>query len=1449
MSKKTKSNELSLANKELALQSEEKEKRESERIIANKDLAFQDSEKEKRAAELIIANKELAFQNEEKEKRANEREKRAEELIIANKELAFQNEEKEKRAAELIIANEELIFQNAEKEKRAAELIIANKELAFQNGEKEKRAAELIIANKELAFQNEEKEKRAAELILANLELKKAEEQFRLVVESTPNAMVLVNQEGLITLVNTQTEKLLGYTRNELVGNKLEILLPERFRQQHPGHRNVFFKKPQTRAMGEETELFALSKSGNEIQVEIGLNPIETAKGTMVLASIVDITESKMQEATLKQHNKKLAFQNEEKEKRAEELIVANKELAFQNEEKEKRAAELIIANEELVFQNDEKEKRAAELIIANKELAFQNDEKEKRAAELIIANKELTFQNEEKEKRAAELIIANEELVFQNEEKEKRAAELIIANKELAFQNDEKEKRAAELIIANKELAFQNKEKEKRAEEKEKRAEELIVANNELAFQNQEKEKRAAELIVANEELAFQNNEKEKRAAELIIANKELAFQSEEKEKRAVEKEKRAEELIVANKELAFQNEEKEKRAAELIIANEELAFQNNEKEKRAAELIIANKELAFQSEEKEKRAEEKGKRAEELIIANKELAFQNAEKEKRAAELIIANEELAFQNNEKEKRAAELLIANSELAFQNNEKEKRAAELIIANKELAFQNEEKEKRAAELSIANTLAGKQVLELAQQGEELQMQQEELKQMNEELEEQAQNLKQQQEELQLSNDELGEQTRSLEDKNKEVEAAKFDIEQKTKQLEVSSRYKSEFLANMSHELRTPLNSLLILSKDLSENRNNHLDAEEVESSEIIYKSGHDLLVLINEVLDLSKIEAGKMQINIEKVSLKNMIGYLTRDFKHLAEQKGLKLSFSLGKDLPESIRTDSQRLNQILKNLISNSIKFTEKGNVSITVKPHTKGTLIISVADTGIGIQDDKLMSIFEAFQQADGGTSRKFGGTGLGLSISRELAKLLGAEITLISKLNEGSTFSLIVPLEIQGEYEPFKTSKLNSPAVHAPPSESYSKYLNYPTIKDDRDNISQDDRVVLIIEDDLEFAQILLKQANLKGFKCLSAATGEDGLLLTAKYAPQAIILDMQLPGINGNKVLLELKANPSVRSIPVHIISANERSLESLKEGAVECLMKPIDKNDLDKAFNRIENFISRKIKNLLIIEDNENARKAIRVLIGNGDVKCLEAGTGKDALEIYQQNQIDCIILDIGLPDMTGFELIHNLKNLEDHSLPPIVVYTGKELSKQENNELQNYAESIIIKGIKSEERLLDETALFLHRTITNLPKSKQLIINSLHDTEILFQVKKILLVDDDERNVFALSKILKARGMEVIKAENGKNALMMLDTYPDIDLVLMDIMMPEMDGYEAMRRIRAQRKYKDLPIIALTAKAMKEDKQKCIDAGASDYITKPVDVDRLLSLMRVWLSK
>jgi signal transduction histidine kinase/CheY-like chemotaxis protein/methyl-accepting chemotaxis protein len=770
------------------------------------------------------------------------------------------------------------------------------------------------------------------------------------------------------------------------------------------------------------------------------------------------------------------------------------------------------------------------------------------------------------------------------------------------------------------------------------------------------------------------------------------------------------------------------------------------------------------------------------------------------------------------------------------------------FTNTELDFVSSAMESIA--ISITSAIARKRIQELLEetqkQSEELQTQQEELRQMNEELEEQAQSLKQQQEELQITNEELEEQTHALELKNKQLEYARIDIEQKSRQLEISSRYKSEFLANMSHELRTPLNSLLILSKDLSDNKLKNLSRDQVESAEIIYKSGHDLLILINEVLDLSKIEAGKMSVNVEKVRLREFVDTLHRNFKRQIEQKKLTLALDYADDLPEFIRTDAQRLEQILKNLMSNAIKFTHEGSVKISVRKQAGDYIELAVTDTGIGIPEDKQMTVFEAFQQADGGTARKYGGTGLGLSISRELARLLGGRISLVSKPGQGSTFTLSIPYELPEDQivEPVRKETPKSVTVI-----NSGKFLGYPTIDDDREQVQEEDKVVLIIEDDLKFADILLKQAHAKKFKCIAAATGEDGLVLAMQYKPQAIILDLDLPGMSGFEVLAELKSTPALRHIPVHIMSVNERTLEPIKDGAVEYITKPVDKKELEEAFNRIENFISRKIKNLLVIEDDANSRIAIRKLIGNGDVKTFEAETGEEALQIIHESRIDCIVLDIGLPDMTGFDFIYKLEKLPGVHIPPIIIYTGKDLSREENEELQKHTETIIIKGVKSEDRLLDETALFLHRTISDLPVSKQRMITELYDKESIFTKKKVLLVDDDMRNVFALSKVLKERGMEVTKAENGLKALEALDKEPDINLVLMDIMMPEMDGYEAMRRIRAQQRFRHLPMIALTAKAMKDDKQKCIDAGANDYITKPVDLERLLSLLRVWLSK
>lgn len=502
---------------------------------------------------------------------------------------------------------------------------------------------------------------------------------------------------------------------------------------------------------------------------------------------------------------------------------------------------------------------------------------------------------------------------------------------------------------------------------------------------------------------------------------------------------------------------------------------------------------------------------------------------------------------------------------------------------------------------------------------------------------------------------------------------------------------------------------------------------------------------------------------------------------------------------------------------------------------------------DTGIGIPKDKQAIVFEAFQQVEGGTSRKYGGTGLGLSISRELARLLGGSITLDSIKGKGSTFTLSIPL--QTEKTTLIPSDKRKEIVIKSTTKPDSRFLNYPAIEDQKDDIQEGDHSILIIEDDHNFARVLARQANEKGFKYISASTGEDGLSLASQYHPHAIILDIDLPGIDGNTVLKELKGTPELRHIPVHIMSVNEKTLDSIRSGAVEYLTKPVSKEQLNDAFVRIEDLVNRKMKNLLIVEDNDDLRKSMMKLIGNGDVKCYEAATGKEALNYFKKENIDCMVLDIGLPDINGFELIKQLEKKFKEKVPPIIIYTGKELSRKENEELQQYAETIIVKGVKSEERLLDETALFLHRAVSNLPQQKQRMITGLYDKETMFKGKKVLLVDDDMRNVFALGKILKEKGLEIIKAENGKMALEALEQESEIDMVLMDIMMPEMDGYECMREIRKQEKFKDLPIISLTAKAMKDDRQKCIDAGANDYIAKPVDVERLMSLMRIWMKR
>ncbi|AHV99058.1 response regulator [Paenibacillus sabinae] len=779
--------------------------------------------------------------------------------------------------------------------------------------------------------------------------------------------------------------------------------------------------------------------------------------------------------------------------------------------------------------------------------------------------------------------------------------------------------------------------------------------------------------------------------------------------------------------------------------------------------------------------------------------------------------------------------------------------------------------------------------ELQCQSEELQSQQEELRRSNENLEEQTEALKRseellqrQQEELEHYNSELVAKTRSLEEQvglieeqKDEIESARVQLEKQAMQLTVTSRYKSEFMANMSHELRTPLNSLLILSQLLMENKEGNLTDKQVEFSQTIYTSGSDLLKMIDEILDLSKADAGKMELNREKVTLTDLKTFVKQNFAPVAQKKGLSLRLSFNEPLPDHIVTDGYRLKQVLRNLLSNAFKFTNKGFVEFSVSrasekslpvylPLDREYMAISVKDSGIGIPEDKKDLVFEAFQQADGTTSRKYGGTGLGLSISRELSRLMGGGIVLESREGEGSEFTLYLPVVINYSLLPGAQqaaaageARVPSSAVGYLPSaaESESRPIREPEtpemreapFADDREDLSSSDKVLLIIEDDDKFAHILVDMARSRGFKTLVALRGDTGLHMARSYLPDAIILDIQLPVMDGWSILRELKNEAKTRHIPVHVISVGDEIKQGLKMGAIAYLRKPSTREALERAFTQIESYTESSLKHLLIVEDDGIQRRSIIELIGHDDVAITAVSTGGEALEELRKRKYDCMVLDLVLGDMDGFELLDHIRDDEKLNDLPIIIYTGKDLDCKEETRLRKYAESIIIKDVRSPERLLDETTLFLHRVEANLPEDKRKILQRLHNKEELFEGKKILLVDDDIRNVFALSSVLEGYQMEVKFAENGREALEMLKNQPEFDLVLMDMMMPEMDGYEAMRRIRDIPQFAKLPVIALTAKAMKEDRAKCIEAGASDYLKKPIDTDQLLSLMRVWL--
>jgi HAMP domain-containing protein/CheY-like chemotaxis protein/signal transduction histidine kinase len=733
---------------------------------------------------------------------------------------------------------------------------------------------------------------------------------------------------------------------------------------------------------------------------------------------------------------------------------------------------------------------------------------------------------------------------------------------------------------------------------------------------------------------------------------------------------------------------------------------------------------------------------------------------------------------------------------------------------------------------------------------ELQSRQEELQQTNQELEEKAR--------------QLFEQNEEVERKNREVEQARQALEGKAQQLSLTSRYKSEFLANMSHELRTPLNSLLILAEQLSSNPEGNLTPKQVEFARTIRGSGKDLLKLINDILDLSKIESGTVTIDVGEVRFEEMRQTMERTFRHVAEGKGVSFNINIDPNVPEAVRTDAQRLDQVLKNLLSNAFKFTERGYVNLSVAPVNGGwsadnsnlnraenVLAFSVSDSGIGIPMDKQTTIFEPFLQADGSTSRKYGGTGLGLAISRELARVLGGEIRVESVEGRGSTFTLFLPQNYSGLPMERAMARVMPAPVEQEAGASNGETPVIPPLEfmlaDDRVNILPGEKSVLIIEDDRDFAQWLLDVAHQNGFKAVVTPRGKTALELVREFAPAAITLDLSLPDVDGWQILSRLKSDLTTRHIPVFVISAQDEPENALKQGALRFLTKPIDEAQITQVFEKAHEMGESKAKKLLVIEDDEHQRNGIRELIGNETAHLIDAPDARTALDKLQNERVDCVVLDLLLPDMSGFELIEKIRDENEHL--PIIVYTAKDLSREEEEKLNRIAQTTIVKNVRSPERLFDQTALWLHRDAASLPEDKREILRRLHDPNALLSGKKVLIVDDDIRNIFAMTSMLERYKMDVKSAETGKAALELLQSEPDTDLVLMDIMLPEMDGYETMRAIRKMYGFEQLPIIALTAKAMKGDREKCIDAGASDYISKPVDTERLLTLLRSWLHR
>ncbi len=754
--------------------------------------------------------------------------------------------------------------------------------------------------------------------------------------------------------------------------------------------------------------------------------------------------------------------------------------------------------------------------------------------------------------------------------------------------------------------------------------------------------------------------------------------------------------------------------------------------------------------------------------------------------------------------------------------------------------------------------------ETQRQAEELQVQSEELRVSNEELEEQGRALKesqvrleQQQVELEQTNSQLEEQAQTLETQRDDLEKVGADLARQARDLEQASQYKSDFLANMSHELRTPLNSLLILAKLLGDNADGNLNEDQVRFARTIQSSGDDLLTLINDILDLSKIEAGHVQVRAEGVSVERVAADLRQLFQPVAATRGLEFAVEIDEGVPEIVETDRQRLEQILKNLLSNAFKFTETGGVRLSIRPDGDG-VAFAVKDTGIGISRDQQASVFEAFQQADGTISRRYGGTGLGLSISRELARLLGGAIALESKPGEGSTFTLTTPRMYDPDAVAARPVPAKAPAPGEEASPSSSPAATRPAmpraIEDDRERIAGARRLLLVIEDDDRFAAIVRDLSRELGFQCLVASTAEEALALARRHGPSAIVLDIGLPDQSGLTVLDSLKRDDRTRHIPIHIVSADDHSQTALALGARGYTMKPVRREDLAEVLTDLEETLARTVRRVLVVEDDPVQRDAVERLLGSSQVEIVGVGTAAECLDALARQTFDCMVLDLTLPDASGFSLLKTLSEDGDRAFPPVIVYTGRDLSPEHEQQLRRYSSSIIIKGAKSPERLLDEVSLFLHQVVSDLPPEQQRMIQKARHRDAVLEGRRILVVEDDVRNVYSLTQVLEPRGAVVEIARNGQEAIDALaaaeaDPALAIDLVLMDVMMPVMDGLTATTKIRADPRWARLPILMLTAKAMPDDQARCLDAGANDYMAKPIDVDKLLSLVRVWMPR